>query len=132
MAIHTHLPIYKAAYDLLTLTATVTKNMPKDIRGSIGSEIRNLCLQSVILIAKANAAQDKTPHLTTLLEHVQTTEILFRLSKDQRYISTGQYAKAIAITDSIGKQANGWKKQTTAVSAPVTELSRQSCQSDLF
>lgn len=132
MAIHNHLPIYKEAYELLSLTAIVTKNMPKDIRGSIGSEIRNLCLQSVILIARANAAVDKTPHLTTLLEHVQTTEILFRLSKDQRYISTGQYAKAILITDSIGKQASGWKKQAAAVAAPVTEPSRQLCQSALF
>ena len=132
MAIHTHLPIYKEAYELLSLTAKVTKNMPKDVRGSIGTEIRNLCLQSVILIARANAATDKAPHLTTLLEHVQTAEILFRLSKDQRYISTGQYANAIAITDSIGKQASGWKKQTAAVAAPVIEESRLSCQSALF
>jgi len=132
MAIHTHLPIYKEAYELLSLTTIFTKNMPKDIRNSIGGEIRHLCLQSVILIARANAAIDKSLHLTSLLEHIHTAEILFRLSKDQRYMSTGQYAKAIAITDSIGKQANGWKKQAAAASAPVTEPSRQLCQSDLF
>lgn len=131
MAIHTHLPIYKEAYALLKLTTTVTKNMPKDFKGSIGGEIRSLCVQSVILIARANAAQDKAPHLTTLLEHIHAAEILFRLSKDMRFISTGQYANAIALTDAIGKQANGWKKSTT-VSVPVTSPSRQSCQRTLI
>ena len=47
MAIHTHLPIYKEAYELLKLTTTVTKNMPKDFKGSIGGEIRSLCVDSV-------------------------------------------------------------------------------------
>jgi hypothetical protein len=27
-----------------------------------------------------------------------------------RFISTGQYAKAIELTDKIGKQAMGWRK----------------------
>lgn len=80
------------AYELLKFATTITRNMPKDFKASIGGEIRSLCVQSVILIARANAAQDKAPHLTTLLEHIHAAEILFRLSKDMRFISTGQYA----------------------------------------
>ncbi|AEK63200.1 four helix bundle protein [Collimonas fungivorans] len=131
MAIHHQLPIYKAAYGLLKLMTTITKNMPKDFKASIGGEIRSLCVQSVILIARANAAQDKAPHLTTLLEHIHAAEILLRLSQDMRFISTGQYATAISLTDVIGKQANGWRK-SAIVPAPVTSPPRQSCQSEIF
>lgn len=133
MAIHTHLPIYKETYELLKLATTVTRNMPKDFKGSIGGEIRSACVQSVILIARANAAQDKSPHLTHLLEHIQAAEILLRLSKDMRFISTGQYADAILLTETIGKQANGWKKSPVAAApAPVTEPPRQPCQRALI
>lgn len=131
MAIHHQLPIYKQAYALLQLATTITRNMPKDFKASIGGEIRGLCVQSVILIARANAAQDKAPHLTTLLEHIHAAEILFRLSKDMRFISTGQYATAISLTDTIGKQANGWRK-SAVVPAPVTSQPRQPCQSEFF
>jgi hypothetical protein len=132
MAIHHQLPIYKEVYDLFKLATTITKNMPKDFKASIGGEIRSAMVQSVILIARANAAQDKTPHLTALLEHIHTSEILFRLSKDMRFISTGQYATAISLTDVIGKQANGWRKSVAVVPAPDTCMPRQTCQSDFF
>lgn len=125
------MPIYKEAYELLKLATNITKNMPKDFKASVGGEIRALCVQSVLLIARANAAQDKAPHLATLLEQIHAVEILFRLAKDMRFISTGQYANAIQTTDAIGKQANGWRKSAVAP-APVTSMPRQPCQRALI
>ena len=131
MALHNDLPIYKQAYELLKLATNITKNMPKDFKGSIGGEIRSLCVQSVILIARANASQDKAVHLTNLLEQVHAAEILFRLCKDMRFISTKQYAEAVQLTDAVGKQANGWKK-SAVVPEPDTRVPRQSRQSSLI
>ena len=131
MAIHNQLPIYKEAYELLKLATNITKNMPKDFKVSIGGEIRKLCVQSVLLIARANAADNKTSHLTELLEQIHAVEILFRLSKDMRFISTGQYATAISLTDAIGKQANGWRKSAVAP-VPVTSMPRQQGQRTLI
>ena len=105
--------------------------MPKDFKASIGGEIRSLCVESVLLIARANAASEKALHLTSLLEQIHSVEILFRLSKDMRFISTGQYANAIQITDAIGKQANGWRKSATAPES-VTSMPRQQCQHSLI
>ena len=110
MAIHTQLPIYKAAYDLLDAATDMTKNMPRDFKVSIGGKIREECVDVMVLIFRANTARDKTPHLTDLLERLQVAELLIRLSKDKRFISVGQYAKAIELTNQIGKQANGWRK----------------------
>jgi hypothetical protein len=114
MALHTTLPIYKVAYDLLTEVTATTRNMPRDYKSSIGAKIREECVELVVLIFRANTARDKVPHLTTLIERLQVAELLLRLSKDMRLISTGQYASAIALTDKIGKQANGWRKSSAS------------------
>jgi hypothetical protein len=40
MALHTSLPIYKVAYDLLSVATDVVRNMPRDYKASIGARIR--------------------------------------------------------------------------------------------
>ncbi len=117
MAIHTELPIYKVAYELLLLATNLTKNMPRDFKASIGGTIRKECVDIMTLIFRANCARDKTPYLDKLLERAQVAELMFRVSKDTRLISVAQYAAAIKITDQIGKQANGWRKY--AASSPA-------------
>jgi hypothetical protein len=108
MAIHTQLPIYKVAYDLLDAATEMTKNMPRDFKVSVGGRIREECVAVLTLIFRANIAKDKSPHLLELRERVQVAELLIRLSKDKRFISTGQYAKAVLLTQMVGKQATGW------------------------
>ena len=122
MANHTDLPISKVAYDLLVVATDLAKNMPRDFKASIGKEIRDECVRLTVLIFHANVAGDKTPHLDKLIERNQVLELLFRLSKDMRFISVAQYARAIALTSMIGKQAGGWKKYTA--SSPAAARSR--------
>ena len=118
MAIHTNLPIYKVAYDLFSHVTQITRNMPRDFRASVGGKIRDECVELLVLIFRANSAADKTPHLGALIERLQVAELLLRLSRDMHFISTTQYARAIELTSSVGKQANGWRKHSA--SSPVT------------
>ena len=117
MAIHTELPIHKVAYDLLLVAIELVKNMPRDFKLSVGGEIRNECVAIMTLVFRANVARDKAPHLLDLVERVQVAELLLRASRDLRFISTGQYARAIQLTASIGKQANGWRKSASSPAA---------------
>lgn len=121
MALHTELPIYKVAYDLLGAVAELAKNMPRDFKQSIGGKLRDECVDVVTLIFRANCAREKAPHLDTLIERVQIAELLLRLSRDMRLISTGQYAKAVELTNKVGKQANGWRK---SAASPASSGSR--------
>lgn len=116
MAIHTSLPIYKDAYELLDVVTDLAKNMPRDFKASIGGVIRDDCVKVTVLIFRANVAADKAPHLVGLIERLQVMELLLRLSRDKQLISTKQYAAAIRLTTSIGKQANGWRN---AASRPL-------------
>jgi len=110
MALHTTLPIYKAAYDLFDVIVDLAKNMPRDFKQSIGGKLRDECIEILTLVFRANTSQEKAPHLDTLIERLQVAELLLRLAKDKRLISVGQYAKAVQFTQSIGKQANGWRR----------------------
>lgn len=114
MALHTHLPIYKVAYDLLDKITDLSKNMPRDFKASIGGKLRDECVEIVVLIFRANCARDKLPHLDLLIERLQVAELLLRLSRDKRLISTGQYAGTVELTNNIGKQANGWRKHSAS------------------
>ena len=110
MALHIDLPIYKLAYDLLSLATELTRNMPRDFKASLGAQIRNECIGLIVHIGRANVAADKTPHLDNMLEGLQVVELLMRLSHDKRFISPKQWAGSVALTDRIGQQAGGWRK----------------------
>ena len=110
MALHFETEIYKVAYDLLNLIIDFAKNMPRDFKATVGGKLRDECLDISTLIYRANVADDKTPYLSTLIERVQVIELLIRLSRDKKLISTGQYANAIELASSVGKQANGWRR----------------------
>lgn len=110
MALHSELPIYKVAYDLLDLTVELARNMPRDVKQSIGGKLRDECIEITVLIFRANVAREKGAHLVELLERLQVAELLLRLARDKRFISIPGYAKAIELTGKIGRQANGWRK----------------------
>ncbi len=117
MALHHTLPIYQVTYKLLVLATEVSRHMPRDFKASMGGKLREECLELALLIYRANAAADKVPHLTRMLEHLQVVELLFRLSRDLHLVSVKQYAAAIEHTAAIGRQASGWRK--ASAKAPV-------------
>lgn len=114
MALHHELPIYRETYELLTKVVQVTRNIPRDFKRLIGEELRAECVKMMVLIFRANVATDKVQHIQELLERLQVVELMLRMSKDMRWISTGQYASLVAMTQNIGKQATGWKKHSNA------------------
>lgn len=129
MAIHTTTAIYGAAYDLLNLIVGAVKNMPADVKPVVGNRIVDRCIEITTLIRRANKAGDKVPDLEALLECNDELETLLRVAVERRYLSRGQYGDAIRLTQSIGRQAGGWKKSSS--SAPVARMPRQPGPSDL-
>lgn len=116
MALHHELPIYKAAYELLGMAVDVTRNIPRDFKRLIGEKVREECVEILVLIFRANVATHKVPHIEQLQERLQVVELLLRMSRDKRFISTAQYANAVLITSDIGKQSTGWKRSSSATS----------------
>lgn len=70
MALHTELPIYKAAYDLLKTITELTSQFPRNYRASMGEQIRAECVKALTTVARANIARNKVPILDALIEHL--------------------------------------------------------------
>jgi len=110
MAMADDLPIYRPAYELLTLVTQLTQQYPRGYRQGLA---RDMCLEAqhlVTTIFQANSARDKVPSIETLREKLNTLRLQLRLSKDLRLISPGKFGATVVLTDAVGKQAAGWLK----------------------
>lgn len=56
MAMHTELSIYKAASGLLQMATNLTRNIPRELKQSLGRRVIDECVDVLMLIARANAA----------------------------------------------------------------------------
>ena len=110
MALHTELDVYKTGYDLLKKVTATVKNMERSLKRLIGEDIVDETKKLLILVYRANVADDKVPHLSLLIERVKLVELLFRLAWDSNEISDRQYYAVIRLTESIGKQAVRWRE----------------------
>lgn len=108
MAQYQHLPIYKVTYDLLSLIVKKTKDFPRDFKYSLGDRLREECIDLVVFIYKANSTKNKKEHLNQILERVQVIELMVRLSKDLNLLNVKSYSEIVVLTDSIGRQTQGW------------------------
>ena len=108
MAKHTDLPIYKVCYDLVVLSMAFTRQMPRDVKLTLGRDLYQECMAMVTLIARANAARDKAPHLQLLTERLETARTLVRVGHDTRVISHKAFAQSIEVMEAVGRQAGGW------------------------
>ena len=112
MAKYEHLPIYKQTYDLLLLAMQATKLFPREYKYTLGQNIKEEIVGLVIFIYRANSARDKTAHIQSILERIQVIHILIRLSHDMRILQRKYYARLAEMTDSLGRQAQGWLKSS--------------------
>lgn len=111
-----HLPIYKTTYELLELVVRVTKGFPRDFKYSLGDKIRGEVIDLVVFIFKANATkQERMENASKIIERIQVIELLVRLTKDLRLINVKQFSEIVFLSDSLGRQANGWIKHTASL-----------------
>jgi hypothetical protein len=117
MARYQHLPVYRITYELLLKVTVATKEFPREYKFTIGQKLQDEVVGLVVLIYKANAATtERHLNIKLLLEHLQVVELLIRLSQDMRILSKKHYAALIEMTQSVAKQAEGWKKSTSKIS----------------
>lgn len=112
MTLAQNLDIYKAADALLVLSLKVQAQVPRSYRLAIGQRLSNECAEILLAVARANVARGerREQHIEKLLEHVEATTVLMRAAHTVKAIPRGVWSESIELTDSVGKQANGWLK----------------------
>lgn len=114
MGLHTDIEIHKTAYDLFKVVIEAARNMPRDVKLLVGGKLRDELLEAFDHIYAANVARDKVPHIDNVRLRMQRVEILLRQSRDMRFITTPSYAAAVALTQSIGRQATAWRRYSAS------------------
>lgn len=110
MSRYQHLPIYKKSYEMLTRTVVAIKSFPREHKFTIGQKIHEEVVELVVLIYRANATADKERIIDEILERVEVIGLLVRLSHDLRILQKTHYAALVEMTESISRQAQGWRK----------------------
>ena len=119
MSLARDLEIYKAADQLLVLALKMQVQVPKAYRLAVGQRISNECAEILLLVARANAARgaNREANIGLLLERLEAAIVLLRASHSLKLISHPIWAQSIELTDSVGKQAQGWLKSARNFSA---------------
>jgi hypothetical protein len=91
--------------------------MDRNYRNTIGADMRRDCRKVIKQIQTANARMGKKRirRIEKIRQRVGQIEVAIRICADGRLgflIGRDQQAALIELTQSIGKQATGWKQQT--------------------
>lgn len=125
MAIHNHLPIYKAALDLTCLSSRLVAHMPRNHRSVDGARLVACSREVLIHIRSANQTAEpvgRVSHIEMILARTDDVESELVVCNELRLISEESFVKAALLTTNVKRQASGWKK--SSASKPVSRSSR--------
>lgn len=118
MGLHHELSIYRDARRLLEQTLKIVRNLPRDLKQTMGKSLLDGVSDFSRLIMRANVAlgAGKVVHLDDLIERVEVIGFQFRALAEMRAIPRTHHAEVIETLAAIGAQAGGWKKASAAAS----------------
>ncbi|MBI4691550.1 MAG: four helix bundle protein [Nitrospirae bacterium] len=111
MAQYEHLPIYKAAFDLLLYFEKIVRNFSRYNKYTHGSDLRNITRQVVMLIVRANNSNDKLPVLEEIRISLEELKAVIRICKEtEAFPNFNSFQTSINQVIQIAKQNEGWMR----------------------
>lgn len=111
MAKYEHLPIYKAAFDLLVYFEKIVANFSRYNKYTHGQALRDLSREILTLIVRANNTQDKLPVLKELGIRLEELKVLIRVCKEiHAFGNFNSFRTSINHVIEIAKQNEGWMR----------------------
>ena len=110
------LTIYQDTEKLVILLIAVQKQMNRSLKHSIGDRMIGKSFDLFTHIYKINReteAKRKVYHIEQFLYDFEIVKTAIRILEETREISTKTASRIAVLTNSIGKQANGWKRATS-------------------
>lgn len=114
MALAQDLPIYRTTFELASVIIDYVQQFPRAFKFNLGDKLVDASLALFEYILLANRSwKNRSARVTYIQEFLLKFEhlkVLIRLCTEKRIISLKQASRLALLTDSIGKQAAGWKK----------------------
>ena len=111
-----HLPVYKAAYDLLqhVYRDKCIASVPRDVKYTLVERLKQDILEVLVLIYKAhyNMLGDKALQLQQARELIPGVKARMRIMYDLRYINLELFRTLAVEVESVYKQLGAWHTKT--------------------
>ncbi|MFR9543840.1 MAG: four helix bundle protein [Rikenellaceae bacterium] len=108
MAVYDQLPVFKQTYDLLLKLFNLSSHFSRDIRYTLGEEIKKEIIGVEKLIYQANANHDKQQYIEQARVSLVGIKLQLRILFDLKQITVNQYASCVEMAESISKQLAAW------------------------
>lgn len=117
-----NLPVYKKSLELTVYLENIVKYFSRYNKYTVGTDVRNLSRQILVLIAKANIKSGRKDCLIEALEKLEELKILIRICKELKaFHSPNSYEVSSKSVIEIIKQCEGWlRSQNPAPNKPGT------------
>lgn len=76
MKLHSDLPVYKSAYDLLLGIFEFNKSFSKEYKYTVGESLKKETIDLLILIYRVNTRQDKSAVLLEAKERIEVIRLV--------------------------------------------------------
>jgi hypothetical protein len=110
----TEYPIFDHWYKTCDWILQVCDRMPRHTRFTLSGRIAGFSLDITALLTEAVYSKTRLPLLQRVNLLLEQLRVLFRLSKDRRYISLAQYEYVTELLLHCGKMNGGWIKKLSA------------------
>jgi hypothetical protein len=108
-SLYQNLPVYKSSLDLAVYFEKIIRNFDRYHKYTVGSELRNLSRNILILVAKANTKQARKGCLEEAIEKLGELKILIHLCKEIKvFNSFKSFEFATKSVIEVSKQCEGW------------------------
>lgn len=112
MAYYEHLPIYKAAFDLVIYFEKIVAGFSRYNKYTHGKALREISRDIVMLIVRANNTLDKLPVLQEARIKLEELKVQIRICKEVRaFPNFNTFETSINQVVTIAKQNEGWMKR---------------------
>lgn len=111
MAKYDELPVFKATYDLLLRIYMVSQHWSRDIRYTLGEELKKEVIEILQLIYQANASKKKVAFLSSCRVKLIKVRLQIRVAKDLKQLHLNQYGLLAEMQENISKQLQVGKSQ---------------------
>lgn len=110
MAKYDDLPVFKATYDLLFQIFNVSQHWRRDIRYSLGEDLKKEIIEILQLIYQANSTRSKIAFISSCRVKIVKVKLQVRIAKDLKELHLNQYAFLAEMMESVSKQLTSWTK----------------------
>ena len=110
MAAYDNLPVYKACYDLLLYVMGWSANIQRELRYTVGEDLKRSLVSITVCIYRANAntGDKRRQHIEEALDHMAEVKVYLRLLHDLRQLPLKQTAQTASLVALLERQLGGW------------------------